>query len=60
MEETRLGFDDKPKLGEQTKAGVNLEETVMLEFKAALYKTMKITPEAFFRICDIEYQQEVT
>jgi hypothetical protein len=58
-DETNIGTTpEKQKevvLGGQTRAGANAEETVLSSFKQNLHKKMKISPEAFFRICDIEY-----
>lgn len=61
MEDTRMVPDEeRPALGQQLSAGANQEEMCMQEFKKKLEKVMKISPEAFYRICDIEYQQTVT
>ena len=57
-DETNFGTPEKQKevvLGVQTRAGANAEETALSTFKHNLYKKMNISPEAFFRICDIEY-----
>ena len=48
--------DERPAIGQQLTPGANQEEMCIQEFKMKLNKVMKITPEAFYRICDIEYQ----
>ena len=37
---------------------VNMEEIALSALKKHLHKSMNMTPESFFRICDTKYEQE--
>ena len=39
---------------------LSLEEQVLKEFKKILAEKLKLTPEAFFRLCDDNYQKAIT
>jgi Ca2+-binding EF-hand superfamily protein len=39
---------------------LSLEEQVLKEFKKKLLEKLKMTPEAFFRLCDADYEKAIT
>lgn len=39
---------------------LSLEEQVLKEFKKLLHEKLKLTPEAFFRLCDADYEKAIS